>query len=61
VHLKRQPSLVIEERDSELSSLIDRLLDRLGHTATRLRERASSQKLRRAEHEPALKPVSDDE
>jgi ribosome-associated translation inhibitor RaiA len=61
VHLKRQPSLVIEERDSELSSLIDRLLDRLGHTAARLRERASSQKLRRAEHEPALKPVSDDE
>jgi len=61
VHLKRQPSLVIEERDSELSCLIDRLLDRLGQTAARLRDRASSQKLRRAEYESALKPVSESE
>lgn len=61
VHLKRQPSLVIEECDSELSSLIDRLIDRLGQTASRLRNRASSQKLRRADRESALKPVSEGE
>jgi hypothetical protein len=45
--LKRQPSLVIEEADSELSSLIDRLVDRLGQTAARLRERSSSLRVRR--------------
>lgn len=42
VHLKRQPSLVIEDRDSELSSLIDRVVDRVGQTATRLLERRRS-------------------
>jgi hypothetical protein len=36
VDLKRQPSLVIEDRDSELSHLIDRIIDRVGQTATRL-------------------------
>ncbi|MFN9249309.1 MAG: hypothetical protein ACK6DS_19810 [Planctomycetota bacterium] len=39
VHLKRQPSLVIEDRDSELSHLIDRIIDRVGQTATRLLDR----------------------
>jgi putative sigma-54 modulation protein len=39
VHLKRQPSLVIEDRDSELGNLIDRIVDRVGQTATRLLDR----------------------
>jgi len=46
VHLKRQPSLVIEERDSELGSLIDRLIDRLGQTAARLRDRRKTERQR---------------
>jgi ribosome-associated translation inhibitor RaiA len=46
VHLKRQPSLVIEERDSELDSLIDRLIDRLGQTAARLRDRRKTERQR---------------
>ena len=46
VHLKRQPSLVIEDRDSELGSLIDRLIDRLGQTAARLRDRRKSERQR---------------
>jgi hypothetical protein len=37
--LKRQPSLVIEDRDSELGNLIDRIVDRVGQTATRLLDR----------------------
>jgi ribosome-associated translation inhibitor RaiA len=40
VHLKRQPSLVIEDRDSELGNLIDRIVDRVGQTATRLLDRS---------------------
>jgi len=46
VRLKRQPSLVIEERDSELGSLIDRLIDRLGQTAARLRDRRKTERQR---------------
>lgn len=46
VQLKRQPSLVIEEQDSELSSLVDRLIDRLGQTAARLRDRRKSERQR---------------
>jgi putative sigma-54 modulation protein len=42
VHLKRQPTLVIEDRDSELSHLIDRVIDRVGQTAARVLERRRS-------------------
>lgn len=46
VHLKRQPSLVIEDRDSNLTNLMDRLIDRVGQSASRMLERRRTSRYR---------------